>query len=243
MATIKNTSNTLGNLINQINQANQSTPGQFQGSFGSGGYQSSNIGIDDDSIPVNMLESEPVFEMNYKGTKKICFRKAKEALETIVKEIVPFELQQSKLINSKIEQDAEQLGNLYYEHEKTDKVVQVLMETIARGETQARLFEVYAKMSKLLQDLSAQITDTQNQMRKYYIDTYLDLQQTDNVDVKQKSISQNSDDTPKSLMSSANENNIMLGTDQPIKNIANKKLEALKAKFQEAQDAEIEEVD
>lgn len=241
MATIKNTSNTLGNLINQLNQANnQSNPNQFQGSFGSGNYQSQNIGIDDDSIPVNMLESEPVFEMNYKGTKKVCYRKAKESLETIVKEIVPFELQSSKLILNKIEQDTEQLGNLYYEHEKTDKVVQALMETIARGETQARLFEVYAKMSKLLQELSNQITETQNQMRKYYIDTYLDLQQTDNAELNTKKAITTEDKKEQKVIENTN---IMLGTEQPIKNIANKKMEALKAKYLEAQDLEVQDLD
>ena len=131
MATIKGTSNALGNLINKIN----STAGSA-----SSGLSSGNIDIDD-SIPTNMLSPEPVFKINYKSTQKQCIKKAKEQLLIIIKEVVPTILQNSSMILDKVEQDAEQLGNLYYEYLKTDKVIQANMDALGRGEISPRLFE------------------------------------------------------------------------------------------------------
>ena len=95
MATIKNKSNVLGNMMAQINNAipNQPQQGQFTspGTYG----PSSGISIDDDSIPANMLNTAPVFDMNYKSAKKQCYKKAKEQLKVIVSEVVPTILQNS----------------------------------------------------------------------------------------------------------------------------------------------------
>lgn len=235
MATIKNKSNVLGNMMAQINNAipNQPQQGQFTspGTYGS----PSGISIDDDSIPANMLNTAPVFDMNYKSTKKQCYKKAKEQLKVIVSEVVPTLLQNSGLIVDKINQDAEQLGNLYYEYEKSDKVVQALMETISKGETQARLFEVYTKMTKELRELSNIITNTQNQMRKYYIDTYMDLQQKDDADEtlgipgKQQPALESSQQTT----TAAIEGNVMVGTENIIKKISEKKRQAMLAEYEE----------
>lgn len=235
MATIKNKSNVLGNMMAQINNAipNQPQQGQFTspGTYG----PSSGISIDDDSIPANMLNTAPVFDMNYKSAKKQCYKKAKEQLKVIVSEVVPTILQNSGLIVDKINQDAEQLGNLYYEYEKSDKVVQALMETISKGETQARLFEVYTKMTKELRELSNIITNTQNQMRKYYIDTYMDLQQKDDADEtlgipgkQQPAIESSQQNTTTAI-----EGNVMVGTENIIKKISEKKRQAMLAEYEE----------
>ena len=235
MATIKNKSNVLGNMMAQINNAipNQPQQGQFvsPGTYGS----PSGISIDDDSIPANMLNTAPVFDMNYKSAKKQCYKKAKEQLKVIVSEVVPTILQNSGLIVDKINQDAEQLGNLYYEYEKSDKVVQALMETISKGETQARLFEVYTKMTKELRELSNIITNTQNQMRKYYIDTYMDLQQKDDADEtlgipgkQQPALESSQQNTTTAI-----EVNVMVGTENIIKKISEKKRQAMLAEYEE----------
>lgn len=235
MATIKNKSNVLGNMMAQINNAipNQPQQGQFvsPGTYGS----PSGISIDDDSIPANMLNTAPVFDMNYKSAKKQCYKKAKEQLKVIVSEVVPTILQNSGLIVDKINQDAEQLGNLYYEYEKSDKVVQALMETISKGETQARLFEVYTKMTKELRELSNIITNTQNQMRKYYIDTYMDLQQKDDADEtlgipgkQQPALESSQQNTTTAI-----EGNVMVGTENIIKKISEKKRQAMLAEYEE----------
>lgn len=230
MATIKGTSSALGNLINKIN----STPSPVSSGFGP------SVSIDDDSIPTDMLNPEPVFKLNYKSTQKQCIKKAKEQLMKIIKEVVPMFLQNSSMILDKVEQDAEQLGNMYYEAIKTDKVIQANMEAISRGELSPRLFEVYAKLTKQQSDLAQQITNVQNTMRKQYIDTYLDLQQKDDAEEHYNAINSAEQEKPKAIESdeanteSTNKkSNIMVGTDSITKMLQEKKKQALIAKFEE----------
>lgn len=226
MATIKSTSSALGNLINKIN----STPTSTASGFGSG-----NIDIDD-SIPTNMLNPEPVFKINYKSTQKQCIKKAKEQLLIIIREVVPTILQNSSMILDKVEQDAEQLGNLYYEYFKTDKVIQANMDALGRGEISPRLFEVYAKLSKQQSDLATQITNTQNTMRKNYIDTYLDLQQKDETD--EHLVLSSKADEPLAIenkidVNPDNSGNVVVGTENVIKLLQERKKQSLVAKFEE----------
>lgn len=229
MATIKGTSNALGNLINKINSVGGTVPV-------SSGFGNANIDIDD-SIPTNMLNPEPVFKINYKSTQKQCIKKAKEQLQKIVKEAVPVIFQNSAMILDKIEQDAEQLGNLYYEYTKTDKVIQANMDALGRGEISPRLFEVYAKLSKQQSELANQITTTQNEMRKNYIDTYLDMQQKDNAE-ETLSIGSTKKDEIKAIEGSQEKEitkptNVMVGTDNLSRMLAEKKKKAMIAQFEE----------
>ena len=236
MATIKGTSNALGNLINKINSAGSGASAPV-----SSGFSGPPIDIDD-SIPTNMLNPEPVFKINYKSTEKQCVKKAKEQLMKIVKEVVPNILQNSTMILDKVEQDAEQLGHMYYESIRTDKVIQANMDALGRGEISPRLFEVYAKLSKQQSDLAQQITIVQNNMRKNYIDMYLDLQQKDNMEEnlaigssKHKTempVLEENKDEPGKL------ENVIMGTGNVAKMLQEKKKQALIAKFQEVKDEE-----
>lgn len=235
MATIKGTSNALGNLINKIN-AGSGTSAPVSSGFGG-----SPIDIDD-SIPTNMLNPEPVFKINYKSTEKQCVKKAKEQLMKIVKEVVPTILQNSTMILDKVEQDAEQLGHMYYESIRTDKVIQANMDAIGHGEISPRLFEVYIKLSKQQSDLAQQITIAQNNMRKNYIDTYLDLQQKDNAEENLAIGASKSNSEPLALEEGKEEpaklENVIMGTGNVAKMLQEKKKQALIAKFQEVKDEE-----
>lgn len=73
--------------------------------------------------------------------------------------------------------DAEQLGMLYYQQKINNITIKNAMNRLAIGDTQVRLYEVIDKLQKRASDLSQQITETQNQFRKYYIDSYLDLEE------------------------------------------------------------------
>ena len=236
MATIKGTSNALGNLINKINNAGSGTSAPVSSGFGG-----APIDIDD-SIPTNMLNPEPVFKINYKSTEKQCVKKAKEQLMKIVKEVVPTIMQNSTMILDKVEQDAEQLGHMYYESIRTDKVIQANMDAIGHGEISPRLFEVYIKLSKQQSDLAQQITIAQNNMRKNYIDTYLDLQQKDNAEENLAIGTSKSNNETLALEGEKEEHakleNVIMGTGNVAKMLQEKKKQALIAKFQEVKDDE-----
>jgi len=238
MATIKERAADLGDMINCINGTlNANTnPTNFPMGFGGG---MSNIDIDGNSIPMTMLEAEPLFEMNYDDTKESCIKKAFDQLSVLVKGIVPIALQDSKIILEKVKQDADQLGILYYEYEKGDKIERALMDSIRRGETTNKMFDSYTKLNAQMTALSDQITTLQNQMRKYYIDTYMDLQQKEDVDVHY-GLPKREDNA--SLPSPEEENeetsNVIVGTENLIKMMAEKKKKAIMAKYNEVKDAE-----
>ena len=81
------------------------------------------------------------------------------------------------MITNKMQLDAEQLGMLYYQQKINNITIKNAMNRLAIGDTQVRLYEVIDKLQKRASDLSQQITETQNQFRKYYIDSYLDLEE------------------------------------------------------------------
>ena len=160
----------------------------------------------------------------------------------IVKEVVPTIMQNSTMILDKVEQDAEQLGHMYYESIRTDKVIQANMDAIGHGEISPRLFEVYIKLSKQQSDLAQQITIAQNNMRKNYIDTYLDLQQKDNAEENLAIGTSKSNNKTLALEGEKEEpaklENVIMGTGNVAKMLQEKKKQALIAKFQEVKDDE-----
>lgn len=184
-------SKTLGGLLDQANnQANSGnagyggygTPTFGGGSGGYGGYGAApTFGSPEDSIP-DELQDEPIFEMDYKSEQERCIDKARRSIMIVVRQVVPETLQKTELILDKIEQDAEQLGNLYFQYQKKETYHQGLMNIIARGDHSTKAFDVCEKISRSLEDLGQNITNTQNQLRKYYIDTYLDMQNKDSED-------------------------------------------------------------
>ena len=193
----------------------------------------------EDSIPDELEDPEPLFTINYKGEQKQSMRKALNSITIIVKEVVPEAIQHSPLIQDKIRQDAEQLGNLYYQYKKKETYHQALLDTIARGDTEAKRFDVCEKISRSLEELGTKITETQNQIRKYYIDTYLDIQKKDDEDEFHsgtgKSIGEEPD-RPKLTndrvnLADAEDANIIAGTEELISGLEDKKKKMMQAKF------------
>lgn len=83
---------------------------------------------------------------------------------------------------NKMKLDAYQLGNLYYQQKINNTAIQTAMDVIAKGDTQPRMFDIIDKLQKRAGDLTDQIIELQNQFRKYYIDTYLDMKSKEDID-------------------------------------------------------------
>ena len=105
-----------------------------------------------------------------------------ETMRFIVNSVVPDAYQDNEMIVNKMKLDAYQLGNLYYQQKINDITIQTAMDTLAKGDTQPRMFDVIEKNQKRASDLTDQIIELQNQFRKYYIDSYLDLKSKDDFD-------------------------------------------------------------
>lgn len=139
-------------------------------------------GIDTD-IPDELQEPDPIFVIEHDDILSKNEAKALKSVKYIVNTIVPENYQDNPIIKDKISQDAEQLGQLYYQQSMNNVMIKTIMDTISKGDTTAKLFDSYTKLMSIAKDFNKQITEMQNQFRKYYIDTYLDLQHKEDEDL------------------------------------------------------------
>ena len=155
-----------------------------------GNYDTS--GIDTD-IPDELAEPDPIFVVEHEEVLTENENKALKSVKQIVNTIVPKAYQDNPIIKDKILQDADQLGQLYYQQSMNNVMIKVIMDTIAKGDTSSKLFDSYTKLMSIAKDFNKQINEMQNQFRKYYIDTYLDLQHKNDEDLiaEENSISPN----------------------------------------------------
>jgi hypothetical protein len=160
----KDISQQLGSLINQT-----------QNMYG-------NQQFNDDAIPSELQEPEPIFEVDYEDEQTQATKRAMTTVKQIVGSVMPEEYQKDSMIKDKMELDATQLGMLYYQQKMNNMMMQTSMGAIAKGDLSPRMFEVYEKLSKRGSELSKQITETQNQFRKYYIDTFQDIESKNEYD-------------------------------------------------------------
>lgn len=146
------------------------------------GYGYNDSGIDMD-IPAELQDPDPIFTVEHEQVMDTNEARAKLSIKQIVNTIVPEAYQQNPIIKDKIDQDAMQLGQLYYQQSMNNVMIKTIMDTIAKGDTSAKLFDSYTKLMSIAKDLNKQINEMQNQFRKYYIDTYMDLQHKDDEDL------------------------------------------------------------
>lgn len=114
------------------------------------------------------------------------------------------------------------------------------MDIIARGDHSVKAFDVCEKISRSLEDLGDKITTLQNQLRKYYIDTYLDMQHKDDEDeilMAKAALTSGDDDTPRLInplpVQTTKLENRVVGTDSVTRNLANlKKAQLMKKNVQ-----------
>lgn len=130
----------------------------------------------DEAIPSELKEPDPLFEINHNDEHSIARAEALETMKYIVGSVVPEQYIDEPIIQNKMKLDACQLGQLYYQQKMNNITLQTAMDVLSKGDTQPRMFEVIEKLQKRASELSEQITETQNQFRKYYIDTYMDVE-------------------------------------------------------------------
>lgn len=156
---------------------------------------SSNLSVDD-SIPSELEDPEPVFVVDYDEELTQCISSAYETVKIIVDSVVPKQYQSDVMLQNKMKLDGQQLGYLYYQQKTQNVALKRAMDILAGGCTDPKMFAIIEKYQKVLAEISSQITDTQNSFRKYYIDSYLDLESKYRVDevtdsAPQKRLAQN----------------------------------------------------
>lgn len=156
---LKDQSKELENLINATSDINAAV----------------NTTLNSSILPEELEEPEPVFTIDYDSEERESKRKAKASIKQLIKAIIPKEYLNSQYIIDKINQDAEQLGKLYYQEKMIETTQRALISSIGQGNLSPRMFEVFTGISKNHSDIAKQISDFQTVLRKSYIDIVLDL--------------------------------------------------------------------
>lgn len=205
-----------------------------------------NTNINDDAIPSELQDPEPIFEVDYDDEHEVARKKALKTVEKIIGSVMPDEYQKDPMISDKKELDATQLGMLYYQQNMNDIMMRTAIDAVAKGDLSPRMFEVYEKLAKRGSELSKQITETQNQFRKYYIDTYQDIEvkaerdaQSIAVESKQPAKLESKEEQPASLEDMGNR----ASAKDMIKMTNKAKTDFYKQKLKKAQEAKFEEVE
>lgn len=138
------------------------------------------------SLPTELEDPEPIFEIDYSKEMKEAKGKAKASIKVLVSSIVSKDFLNSSYIKDKINQDAEQLGKLFYQQRMIEIMQEANMNSVGKGNVSARMIEVFTLLSKNHSDISKQISDFQTSIRKSYIDIVLDLKEKEREDNSNK---------------------------------------------------------
>lgn len=162
---------------------NQKDLSQQLGSMVSGQINS-NSG-NDDCLP-SELTSAPSFEVEHESEIEKARKQAMKTIECIVDAVVPEEYKNHPSIKNQMEVDATQLGSVLYIQNMNNVMIENSMTSISTGNDNPRMYEVTEKFYKRSSELVAQITELYAQYRKYYIDTYLDIESKKAADESEK---------------------------------------------------------
>ena len=214
----------------------------------------------DVSIPSELQEPDPIFEINYGDELTQSRNEAFQTVGFIIKSVIPERYQDNDMILNQQKLDAIQMGNLYYQQKINNIALQTAMDTLAKGDTQPRMFEVIDKLQKRAADITDQIIQMQNQFRKYYIDCYLDLESKEKYDSDDlglppgarpsKFIQQTSpvvdelpNKAPSRLQQPTGEGILVSGSGDGVKSLQEKRMRKLKEEAQQkAKEAEFSEI-
>ena len=115
------------------------------------------------------ITPEPLFDIDYNKCKRGFVGKARNSIKKIVRAVISNpDAVDMDFVKDKIEQDAEQLGNLYYQQKLHELTQQSGIESVRTGNVSPRMIEVIATVGKNLMDISKQIADFQISIKDNY---------------------------------------------------------------------------
>lgn len=217
MATIKTDRIDFEKLLNGLDpvQAPQSTP------IATPQTQSNNVV---DNVSGSDIMQVKMFDFDYESVRKGLRKKARKTVLNIVKHIVPDDIINDEYIQDKIEQDIETITALYMQVETNTVMQRSLMDSICNGNCAPRMYEVFGQMTDKIQSINKQIVDTEQRLRKTYLDLKFETRdkQTELVDLGQSSMNM--------LPSTQNNSIVITSTKDLIASAKQKHIEQLKNK-------------
>lgn len=129
-----------------------------------------------DNAPIEDLNPEPLFDIDYEKEMRILRKKARLTLNKIIRLSIPEKFRDNDYIMDKKEQDIQTLSALYWQERYMIIMQQSMGETIRLGGGSPRYFEVFAAYTNQIQSLQKQIMSTESILRKTYTELKFDVQ-------------------------------------------------------------------
>ena len=123
-----------------------------------------------------------MFMFNSEQQKKGLRKKARKTILNVVKHIIPGDIIEEEYIQDKIEQDIETMAALYLQLETNTVMQQSIVEMVSSGNAAPRMYEVFGQLTDKIQSINKQIFDTEQRIRKTYVDIKYEIRDKINED-------------------------------------------------------------
>lgn len=154
------------------NAAGSTSPSNAVKSVG----QEQTAAVVDNASSADLMETK-LFEFNYDEERKIIKRRCRKTVTYIMEHIMPEDMRNEPYVQNKVEQDTETLTGLYMQTRLNEVMQRSMVEQTSRGMYSARNNEVFGQLSTKIQEINKQIVDTEQKLRKTYVDLKFEIQE------------------------------------------------------------------
>lgn len=180
-----------------------------------------------DSAAGTLLTEEKLFDFDVDSVRKGLRKRARKTIMNITKHILPDDMLEEEYIQDKIEQDIETLTDLYMQAE-SNKIMQAsIINSVSRGNTMPRMYEVFGQLTDRISGINKQIVSTEQTIRKTYVDLKYEIRDKQSEDLanSENSLGYTGNSAPKQL-----EGSVIVTSSKDLNNLAKQKhREALEA--------------
>lgn len=155
------------------NAAGSTSPSNAVKSVG----QEQTAAVVDNASSADLMETK-LFEFNYDEERKIIKRRCRKTVTYIMEHIMPEDMRNEPYVQNKVEQDTETLTGLYMQTRLNEVMQRSMVEQTSRGMYSARNNEVFGQLSTKIQEINKQIVDTEQKLRKTYVDLKFEIQES-----------------------------------------------------------------
>lgn len=124
----------------------------------------------------DVVEQKPIFTYDYDNEMRKLKKQARKTIRALVSHILTDELLEEDYIKDKIEQDIITLSELYWNRKSNEIMKLSIMDSVSKGNTQPRMYEVYSNLNDSISENNKQILATENNIRKTYTDLKMEVQ-------------------------------------------------------------------
>lgn len=135
--------------------------------------QQVNIEPEPEDSPMN---PEPVISYDYQNEMKEIRKRSRKTVSYLSKLVLPDDMLEEDYVKDKIEQDINTLAELYWARRSNELMKLSIMDSIAKGNTAPRMYDVYKAITDQINDNNKQLLATEDNLRKTYTELKYDIQ-------------------------------------------------------------------